>query len=858
MSLNGTWGVIWAEGSPLVSPDYLTAARFEGRKLLPAAVPAPIHKVLMDAGLLDDPNLGLNSLKARWVEEQYWVYRHSFEAPVEARGAGVPPESAGETPAPRDGVRAWLAFDRIDTIATVWLNGELVGTHESAHRPARFEVTGKLKAGENLVVVKVSTGMHEAADKPAAEYQCAQMELLTKRHWYRKPQYQSGWDWNARLMNVGILGDVRLEWCDGPRLDQVAVYAVPSDDLSSATVHVTACLDIPRGAGVSPASAVRLRLRIAETGQETVHPVCLDPGQDACRASLLIENPRLWWPIHHGEQFRYTVEVSLECDGQVQTVTRKLGVRKIEIDQSPHPVEGQFFILKINNRPIFCKGGNWVPPDLMYSTVDEARYRELVDLALGANFNMLRIWGGGLYADHALCEACDEKGLLIWHDFGFACCKYPGDDPAFAAEVRREITWIVRELAHHASMAVWCGNNEIEWGDWAWGYDNTARTHPHYALFHHDIPKICHEEDPSKPYWISSPYSPDFKFPNDPTVGDQHPWQVSILNPGPPDWWEYRGFVDRFPNEGGVLGASPLATLRQFLPEAERHLLSPTWDHHDNPINLTTETPGALGRCYQAVKLWLGYDPLDMGMEDYAFVSGLLQAEGLSEYISNYRRRMFSSASAIFWMYNDSWPVTHGWTIVDYYRRKKLSYHPVRRAFQPVSVVVAVEGDQVCVFGINDTPETWTGEICWGIFTLDGQYPLDDFKPAELLPNASTLLVQFPLAQWDEAGVQRSGAFAVLTQNQVFHAQHRLFRARFGELDFAADPEISLRVEDGFLRLKAEKFAWGVCLDVDGARPLPDNCFDLLPGGEYKFPWSVDLGEPQIVRLGNRDAIRRP
>jgi beta-mannosidase len=840
LSLNGTWGVTWAEGSPLMNPRHYVGPKLEGRRLLPAAVPAPIHQVLMDNGLLEDPNFGLNSLKARWVEEQFWIYRHTFAAPEEAAGAGV---------------RAWLVFEKVDTIATLWLNGEQVGRHESAHRPGRFEVTGRIRPGENLVVVQVETGLHEAADRPAREYECAQIELLTKRHWWRKPAYQSGWDWNARLMNVGILGDVRLEWSCGPRLDDVTVYALVSDDLSTATVHVGVTLDAPRDLDAETTGT--LRVRIAETGQEVAMKVPVVAGEQRATAELTIDRPRLWWPIHHGEQFLYTVEVSWECGGASSIVQRLLGVRRVEIDQSPHPVEGQYFILRINNRPVFCKGGNWVPADLLYSTVTPERTRALVDLAVQANFNMLRIWGGGLFADHALCTACDQAGVLIWHDLLFACCKYPGDDPAFTAEVRRETTWAVRDLAHHPSLVVWCGNNEIEWGDWAWGYDDHPRTHPHYSLFHRDLPKIVHDEDPSKAYWLSSPYSPDYRFPNDPTVGDQHPWGVSISDPGTPDFWKYRAYVDRFPNEGGVLGATSPATLRQFLPEGERRLLSATWDHHDNPMNLMSPDPGAIGRCYQVVKLWLGYDPLDMDLDDYAYVSALLHAEGLYEYIANYRRRMFSSASAIFWMYNDSWPVTHGWTIVDYYLRLKLAYHPVRRAFAPVTVVVAEDDDQVSVYGINDTPQPWEGEICWGIFTLDGGYPLDDCKPAVLLANAATLLAQFPRAQWDAAGRTRSGAFAVLTQNREFVAQHRLFQARFGELEFAADPEITMRVAEGQLRLQAARFAWGVCLDADGELPVPDNCFDLLPGGEYVLPWRPELGEPRVVRLGNRDAVRR-
>jgi beta-mannosidase len=184
LSLNGKWGLTYAEGAMQVQPEHFLGTHLEGRRLMEATVPAPIHKVLMDAGIVDDPNFGLNSLKARWVEEQFWIYRHKFNAPPEA------------TDKP-----AWLVFDRIETSAVLYLNGEEVGRHANAHRPARFNVTGKLKGGENLIVMQVTTGMHEAGDKPGKDYFCHPIDMLTKRPWHRKPQYQCGWDWNPRSWN---------------------------------------------------------------------------------------------------------------------------------------------------------------------------------------------------------------------------------------------------------------------------------------------------------------------------------------------------------------------------------------------------------------------------------------------------------------------------------------------------------------------------------------------------------------------------------------------------------------------------------------------------------------------------------
>ena len=324
LSLNGAWSLTWAEGSHLMHPGHYTGVNLRGRGLLPAAVPAPIHQVLETAGLLEPVNIGLNSLRARWVEEQFWIYRHHFSVPAEALAQ-----------------QAWLTFDRLELEATIWLNGQLIGEHANAHRPAAFNVTDQLQPGENLLVVQLSTGMHSASEKPAHGFSSGDIGLLTKRHWHRHPQYQSGWDWNPRLVNVGILGDVQLTWHPALRLAQATVFAVPADDLSAATVHARALIENPTA---EPITAC-WRACIAETGQIAEGQIIAEPGTSRHALTLTIDNPRLWWPIHHGEQHLYTVEVTLENGGAAQTVTRRTGIRRVEIDQSPHPQAGRYFIM---------------------------------------------------------------------------------------------------------------------------------------------------------------------------------------------------------------------------------------------------------------------------------------------------------------------------------------------------------------------------------------------------------------------------------------------------------------------------------------------------------------------------------
>ena len=356
-----------------------------------AEVPEPVHRTLEKHGLLDDPNFGMNSLRARWVEECYWIYRRTFTAPAGALG----PDAV-----------VHLVFERLEMLAKVYLNGELAGSTANALVPHRIDVTGKLREGENTLVVALESGVFEYCDHPSKISCGGEMGDLTKRAWLRKAQHQSGWDWQARLQNVGILGDVRLEYAPDSVVTELSLVPLAADDLSSARIIV-------KGAAEGRAVRGTLKLRIAETGDSVEESFELPEGHAQCAVELTLDRPKLWFPRGAGEPFRYTAEI--EFLGK--RVTRKFGVRKVAVDQSEHPVEGTYFILEINNRRIFCKGGNFVPADLYYSEVDAGRCRELVRLAAGANFNLLRIWGGGIYATEEFCDACDEAGIMLWHDF---------------------------------------------------------------------------------------------------------------------------------------------------------------------------------------------------------------------------------------------------------------------------------------------------------------------------------------------------------------------------------------------------------------------------------------------------------
>ncbi len=830
LDLNGTWKVTWTDGvHGREIPNILEfSAETDLERYMDVPVPMDLNKAMEAKGIIDDPNVGTNSLQARWIGQQYWCYYRTFE---------VDPDIPDK--------RTWLVFDRLDYAASIYLNGKKIGSHQNAYTPCRIDVSGLLLAGKNTLTVGIESGHYFAADKNGGNYiHRDRIESSTKRSWLRKPQYQFGWDWNPLMVNVGITGDVNLEWAKEARIDQVLVQAELSDDLNSADLTVNSYIQ-----GCSKDVKARIRITVAETKQSFEQEIILGPDVQQYTSSLSLKKPELWWPSGQGPQNFYNIKVDVIVKGTiVDSKTTRIGIRKVEIDQSPHPVEGKYFTLMVNNRRIFCKGGNWVPADMIYSAVTKEKLSSLVMLAKEANFNMLRIWGGGEYAGHDLLDLCDQEGILVWHDFLFACDKYPGNDPEFLENVKEEITWAAREYSSHPSMVVWCGNNEILLGWESWGYKDWGLVDTDVEIYLKEIPKILEKERITIPYWPGSPYS---ETPgvgaNSPLEGDQHPWGVSLGN-FDADFFEYRNFVDRFPNEGGVLGATGLATLKQFMPGEELSMRSFTWDHHDNTVNYWSKD---LGISYRYIDFWLGRDYKSYSLEDFVFASSLLQSEGLHEYISNYRRRMYSSSSAIFWMYNDSWPVTNGWTIVDYYERRKLAFYSVKRAFQAVSIVIVEDADSFNIYGVNDSPEDWSGKMSYGVFETSGEGSEKFDKKIRIKQNTSGIIASIDKNSIAGKQEKSAGVYAILlNKDGSTYAQDRYFNIRFKELDWHT-PKIEISRRGNLAVFKSPVFVWGACIDLDGEARISDNCFDLIPGIEYTIQWPEGSALPVVIKTGN-------
>lgn len=824
--LNGDWELAGFDGYGQMLGDRTLPGALPSLCWIPARVPGSVIQDLVRAGWLADVEAGCNSLAARWVEQEYWYYRRRFEAP--ARDSGE---------------RCLLVLDGLDLDAVVYVNGRVVGEHRNAFRPLRVEITPLLARGANELIVRLDSGLLGAADRRGGDTSQELSAVATKRAWLRKPQFGCRWDWAPRLMNVGIGGGAWLELAAGAWLDAVVITPALSADRQRAVLKVRA--HVGNVSGDEQAVALDCRMRGAPAAARATGRI--PPGGGVLCAELALDRPRLWWPHTQGRPHLYGVHVGLHAGGALlETRTLRTGVRSVELRQPPAADGGSLLHLAVNGEPIFCKGANWVPPRVLYPLATAADCCALVGLAVECGCNLLRVWGGGHYADTALLAACDRAGVLVWHDLMFACAKYPGDDPEFVREVEAEVRYNARRLACHPSLAVWCGNNEVDLGiadGWISSYD--PQTRPCDDLFHRRLKEIVAEEDGSRPYWPTSPWSPDGSHPNNPATGDQHPWSVA-LGAAKGDYWPYRADASRFPNEGGMLGPAVLKTLRAILPPEERHLGSRTWRHHDNTQN-TWRGESLLDHL---LRVNLCPRPRELVFEDYVRYAAILQGEALETAIDNWRRRKFDTAAAVFWMFNDTWPATVSWTPIDFSRRRKPAFWYVRRAFAQLRAVCVELPGELAVFVVNDFLEPRCVTLRYGLFALGGGRPVEKTLALECPPNQAVVADRLPLEVWDRHGPDTHGAFAILSDAQGTLSTQRLLRRRFHDLAWQP-AEVDVVQGPGVLRLHCPRFAWAVCLDEEGETALPDNYFDLIPGIERVLPWPEGLPPPAAVRAAN-------
>lgn len=831
--LNGTWKLRWCDGQRGGMPHYIHTPNepayadildmpkeisddYDAIKWIDATVPGEVHMDLMQAGIIESPYEGTGVLQCRWVEECYWFYRRVFDAEDIYKNRF-----------------AKLIFMGLDYGAVIYLNGKEIARHNNAFYPCEIDVSDMLLPKGNVLLVRLESGLFSVCEKPIRDYYTATMSidvLLHKRNWLRKTQSQAAWDWSPRLLNIGIYKPVILKASNKMIVDTIALNASLNEELNTGTIKARAFVsEHDRDIG-------KISLNIMVNGKKYVFTYDEIPNDGVLEARLSVDNPRLWWPAGYGEQSLYTVDITINSDDEtIYTQSKEVGFRHISVNQQPHPKEGNYFIFEINGEPIFLKGSNLVPNDLITAAITPERYKRLVELALKANFNFLRVWGGGLYESDDFYELCNRKGIMVWQEFIAACAVIPIEDKQLLESIKKEAVYQMRRLSCHPSLIAWCGNNEIGWAEKQ--YDN-FHVGEDRELYHRIFPEILAKEDPEKYYQPTSPYTQGYDDYNTQIAGDQHPWGVGFGNK---DSRDYEKYVCRFPNEGGILGPVSLKTTMACLREGDA-IHSFSWQIHDNMLENSSSSTSP----DNDVRFWMNKNVREMSIEEYVYAGGFVQSEGLKRYIDNFRRRKYDSSAAVFWMYNDCWPAVRSWTIVDYYLNVTPSYYPVRRAFLPVAPVIAFENDKYTIYAVNDTLNVFEGELHYGVFSTDGNYIKDEKKTIAIDANGSYEIISL---DGSISGGKETLVFACLYDAcGELIARTRYTDKLYSELKLP-DAQITVTKCDGGYKFYSDKFVMGVCIGLNGDERIDDNFFDLFPNQQYFVRADIERDNPILFDL---------
>ena len=628
-SLNGAWTL-----------DVTNTAFRE----VPATVPGSVYHDLLTAGLIPDPFYRDNETEALKLMDNDFYYRRSFTA----------------DPALLASDQVVLRCEGLDTLACVLLNGREAGRANNMHRIWEFDAKPLLQPGENTIEVRFASPTKYIKEAYAASVADGTEDAMVGFPLIRKAHCMFGWDWGPRLPDAGIWRDIAILGFDTARIRDV--HVLQHHEENKVTLEINTHLTY---------LTVSAPVSVTVTG-----PDGRTWTAEGEQARIEIEDPQLWWPAGYGDQPLYTVSVALG-DG-LDEWTRRIGLRTMTVSRRKDEW-GESFSHCVNGIDIFAMGADYIPEDNLLPRVNPERTRRLLEDARAANMNCVRIWGGGYYPDDFFYDICDELGLLVWQDFMFACAVYNLTEE-FEETITAEFVDNVRRLRHHPSLALWCGNNEMELfvnqGTWV----ATHRQKSDYVkMYEYIIPKVLQNEDPQAFYWPASPSSGGaFDFPNDPNRGDVHYWEVwHGLKPFP----DYRNHHFRYVSEFGFQSFPCMETIESFTEPGDRNVFSYVMEKHQRNASANGRIAFYLSQMY----LYPG------NLDKLVYASQLLQAQAMQYGVEHWRRNRGRCMGAVIWQLNDCWPVA-SWASLDYFGRWKALHYYEKRFFAPVLISCCEEG----------------------------------------------------------------------------------------------------------------------------------------------------------------------
>jgi beta-mannosidase len=642
----------------------------------------------------------------------------------------------------------------------------------------------------------------------------------------RKAQYQYGWDWGPRFVTCGIWKDVKiLSWKDARFLNIQCLQKQLTDSLAGLEFVCEIKSDVDASAYLDIAYAFTKDL----SGQRT-NKIKLTKGVNSYSVFYDIKNPHKWWTNGLGFPSMYNFNISLSYDSRTLSEDKiSIGLRTIELVQEPDSIGSSFFF-KLNGIPVFMKGANYIPPDNFLPRVIKNDYKNIIKNAVNANMNMLRVWGGGVYADDQFYDECDKNGILVWQDFMFACAMYPGDTH-FVNNVKEEITGQVKRLRNHPSIALWCGNNEINegWHNWEWQKqykyslkDSTKIANDYALLFEKEIRNWLFIHDKERSYWPSSP-SIGWGHNESLFKGDSHYWGV---------WWGMEPFdifnkkTGRFMSEYGFQGMPDINTLEEIGLRSDISVDSLIFKSHQKHP-----------RGYETIKTYMERDyKIPKNFENYVYTSQLLQAKGMKTAIEAHRRAKPYCMGTLYWQLNDCWPAV-SWSTIDYNNNWKASHYQVRRSFENVLISVYNVNDKYQIHIINDKNESINCRLSLRLIDFKGNVLWNKASDIKITANSSSMYDVIDKKDFGYFEQRQTALYiSVAIPDKTEFANSVYFFVRPGDLILTKPLfEIGKRkcAQQQCFSLSSDVLVKDVFITIDG-KPLQlsDNYFDLIPNQE--------------------------
>ncbi|MCG6884781.1 MAG: glycoside hydrolase family 2 protein [Silicimonas sp.] len=639
------------------------------------AVPGDGITALQRAGRLPDPYWGRNEYDCRWVADRDWVLTRRVDL---------------------ENTDVALVLEGLDTLATVRWNGEVIIEAGSAFRTWRENLSDVARIGENEIEITFHSATREADRRQEAQpfpVPYSKNCPIPNGNMLRKPACDFGWDWNIALAPFGITGSIRLEPMLANRIETVRVDQTHEPGRATLIVRV----DLT--------ATTEGHVTLEFLGQNKCIQVLPENGHCAVVESIVIEDPDLWWPAGQGAQALHTLTVA--CGAQVET--RRIGLCSIRLVSEPDEI-GRSFKINVNGRDVFCKGANWIPADALAGRITRGKTRDLLQSAVDANMNMIRVWGGGRYEPDWFYDLCDELGLMVWQDAMFACNLYPSDE-AFLAEVDAEVRENARRLNHHACIALWCGDNELI-GALTW-YDDSRLNRDRYLVaydrLNRTVERALKETLPHANWWPSSPSPGPMSFGDawhDDRSGDMHFW--SVWHEGR-DFDHYRDVFPRFCSEFGFQSYPSMDVVRSFAGPEDFNIASPVLEAHQ-------KNEGGNARIAETM---FRYFRFPEGFENFVYLSQVQQGLAIETAVRHWRAQKPRCMGALYWQLNDTWPCA-SWSSLDYGGGWKLLHHMARRFFEPVIVSVVPTAVGHAFVAVNDTDEALDISLSVSALSMDG------------------------------------------------------------------------------------------------------------------------------------------